>query len=129
MSRAENRVIVFQTIMNYCPKILRGQAKIVVILGPTASGKSDLAVNIAKKFNGEIVSADSRQVYKKMDIGTGKITEKEMKGIPHYLLDVARPKTIFTVANYKALAGKAIEKILVKGKIPIICGGSGFCIH
>ncbi len=66
--------------------------KLIVILGPTSSGKSDLAVKIAKKFNGEIISADSRQVYKGMDLGTGKITKKEMKGIPHYLLDVVSTK-------------------------------------
>src|SRR4030042_5168112 len=103
--------------------------KLIVILGPTASGKSDLAVKIAKKFKGEVVSADSRQVYKGMDIGTGKITKKETKGIPHHLLDVASPKRRFTVAQYKKLAEKAIKKILAKGKIPIICGGTGFYIQ
>ena len=71
--------------------------KIIVILGPTASGKSALAVNIAKKFNGEIISADSRQVYKGLDIGSGKITKKEMSGIPHYCLDIVKKKKIFTV--------------------------------
>jgi len=114
--------------MNYCPKILRGQAKIVVILGPTASGKSDLAVKLAKKFNGEVVSADSRQVYKKMDIGTGKITEKEMTGIPHHMLDVASPKTRFDVARYQKMAHKKIADILKRGKLPIVCGGTGLYI-
>ncbi len=103
--------------------------KIIVIVGPTASGKSDLAVKLAKRFNGEIISADSRQVYKGMDIGTGKITKKEMKGIKHYLLDVASPKRRFTVFQYQKLALRAIEKILKKGKIPIICGGTGFYIQ
>lgn len=103
--------------------------KIIVILGPTASGKSDLAVRIAKKFRGEIISADSRQVYKGMDIGTGKITKKEMCGIPHHLLDVASPKRKFTVTQYRKLALLAINKIFKNGKIPIICGGTGFYIQ
>jgi tRNA dimethylallyltransferase len=102
--------------------------KIVVILGPTASGKSDLAVEIAKKFNGEIISADSRQVYKGMDLGTGKITKGEMKRIPHHLLDVYSPKKVFTVAQYKKLADKTIKDILKRNKLPIICGGTGFYI-
>ncbi len=102
--------------------------KIIIILGPTSSGKSDVAVSIAKKFNGEIISADSRQVYKGMDLGTGKITKKEMLGIPHHLLDVANPKTIFSVEKYKKLAEKKIEEILKKNKTPIICGGTGFYI-
>jgi len=103
--------------------------KLIVILGPTASGKSELAVKLAKKFNGEIVSADSRQVYKGMDIGTGKITKKEMQGIPHYLLDVASPKRRFTVSQYRKLVLKTINKIFKKGKIPILCGGTGFYIQ
>ena len=102
--------------------------KLIVILGPNASGKSDLAVKLAKKINGEVISADSRQVYKGMDIGTGKITKKEMQGIPHHLLDIVSPKSKFTVARYVKLAKKTIEKILNKGKIPIICGGTGFYI-
>lgn len=103
--------------------------KIIVILGPTASGKSDLAVKLAKKFNGEVISADSRQVYRGMDLGTGKITKKEMQGVPHHLLDVASPKTKFDVVKYKKLADKAIEDILERGKLPIICGGTGFYIQ
>ncbi len=103
--------------------------KIVVVAGPTASGKSDLAVKIAKKFNGEIISADSRQVYRGMDIGSGKITKKEMEGVPHYLLDVASPKQRFTVAQFKKLADKAIENIARRNKLPIICGGTGFYIQ
>jgi len=102
--------------------------KIIVVLGPTASGKSELAVKLAKKFNGEIISADSRQVYKGLNIGSGKITKKEMHGIPHHLLDVASPKRIFTVFQYQKLATKALKKILAKGKLPIICGGTGFYI-
>jgi len=104
-------------------------SKLIVILGPTASGKTALSIRLAKKFKGEIISADSRQVYKRMDIGTSKVTKKEMKGIPHYLLDVASPKRKFTVAQYKKLAIKAIEKIHKKGKIPFLVGGTGFYIQ
>jgi tRNA dimethylallyltransferase len=102
--------------------------KLIVVLGPTASGKSDFTVELAKKFNGEIISADSRQVYRGMDIGTGKITKKEMHGVPHHLLSVASPKRRFTVAQYKKLGQAAINKILANNKIPIICGGTGFYI-
>jgi tRNA dimethylallyltransferase len=103
--------------------------KLIVILGSTASGKTELAIKLAKKFNGEIVNADSRQVYKGMDIGTAKPTKKEMKGIPHYLLDIASPKRKFTVAQYRKLALKAIEKIQKKGKIPFLVGGTWFYIR
>ena len=104
------------------------KSKIIVILGQTATGKSNLAVKIAKKINGEIISADSRQVYKGLDIGTGKITKKEMKGIPHHLLDVLNPKKKFTVVEYQKKAIYAIAEIVKRGKIPIICGGTGFYI-
>lgn len=103
--------------------------KILVIVGPTASGKSDLAVSLAKKFNGEIVSADSRQVYKGLDIGSGKITKEEMEGIPHHLLDVADPKEVFSVGLFKELAENVIEEILEREKLPIITGGTGFFIQ
>jgi len=102
--------------------------KILVIVGPTASGKSDLAVRLAQRFNGEVVSADSRQVYKGLDIGTGKITVVEMQGVQHHLLDVASPLRKFTVERYKKLAAKAIADIAKRGKVPIICGGTGFYI-
>ena len=102
--------------------------KILVILGPTATGKSDLAVDLALKFNGEIISADSRQVYKGMDLGTGKITKNEMLGVPHYMLDIVNPKTVYNVAKYKARADKIIADIIKRGKLPIICGGTGFYI-
>jgi len=102
--------------------------KIYVILGQTATGKSDLAVKIAQKIGGEVISADSRQVYKGLDIGTGKITKKEMKGIPHHLLDVATPKKVFSVAEYQKLTIYAIAEIISRGKTPIICGGTGFYI-
>ena len=102
--------------------------KVLVILGPTATGKSDVAVKLAKKFNGEIISADSRQIYKGMNLGSGKITKKEMSGIPHYLLDVLSPKELFSVSEYKKLAEKEVEKIISRGKLPIIVGGTGFYI-
>lgn len=107
----------------------KSKLKIIVILGPTSSGKSDMAVKIAREFNAEIVSADSRQVYKVMDIGTGKITKKEMKGIPHHLLNVASPKRKFTVIQYQKLANKVINRIFKKNKLPILCGGTGFYIQ
>jgi tRNA dimethylallyltransferase len=103
--------------------------KIIVIVGPTATGKSALAVRLADKFNGQVISADSRQVYKGMDIGAGKITKKETKGIPHYLLDVASPKRKFSVSQYRKLALTAINKVFDEGKIPILCGGSGFYVQ
>ncbi|HEY0221092.1 MAG TPA: tRNA (adenosine(37)-N6)-dimethylallyltransferase MiaA [Candidatus Paceibacterota bacterium] len=102
--------------------------KILVILGPTASGKSDLAVKIAKKYNGEVISADSRQVYKGLNIGTGKITKKEMRGVHHWLLDIVSPKKTFNVADFKKLAAGKIQTILKRHKLPIICGGTGFYI-
>lgn len=103
--------------------------KILIILGPTATGKSDLAVKLAKKMEGEVISADSRQVYKGLDIGTGKITKKEMAGVPHHLLDVADPKKQFSVVKYVEQAEKAIDQITSKNKLPIVCGGTGFYIE
>jgi tRNA dimethylallyltransferase len=107
---------------------MKTKIKIVCIVGPTAVGKSDFAVQYAKKHNGEVISADSRQVYTDLDIGTGKITKKEMRSIKHYLLDVESPKKQFTVGKFKELADKAIIEIKNKGKLPIICGGTGFYI-
>jgi tRNA dimethylallyltransferase len=102
--------------------------KVIVILGQTATGKSNLAVKIAKKLGGEIISADSRQVYKNLNIGTGKITKKEMQGVPHHLIDVVNPKKVFTVSQYKELAEQKIKDVIARGKVPIICGGTGFYI-
>ncbi|MDZ4205816.1 MAG: tRNA (adenosine(37)-N6)-dimethylallyltransferase MiaA [Patescibacteria group bacterium] len=103
-------------------------SKVLVIVGPTASGKSNLAVKLAKKIKGEIISADSRQVYKGLDVGTGKITRQEMDGVPHYLLDVANPKKQFSVAQYKTLATNSLRDILTNSKLPIIVGGTGLYI-
>lgn len=116
--------------------------KIVVILGPTASGKTDLGIFLAKKFNGEIISADSRQIYKEMDIGTAKPTGVHscqlpvrsaqrafiIDGVPHYLIDIIKPDEEFTVADFKKLAEKKIADILKRGKLPIIVGGTGLYI-
>jgi tRNA dimethylallyltransferase len=99
--------------------------KIIVVAGPTASGKSDFAVDLALKVNGEIISADSRQVYKGLDIGTGKITNDEMKGIPHHMLDVIDLEDDFSVAEYYKRAHPIVEDIFSRGKTPIICGGTG----
>lgn len=106
----------------------QNKPKVLVILGPTASGKSDLAVFLAKKFTGEVISADSRQIYKGMDLGTAKITKKEMQNIPHHLLSVADPRRQFSVSQYQKLANQKITEILSKGKLPIICGGTGLYI-
>lgn len=103
--------------------------KIIVVCGPTASGKSALAVEIALKFGGEIVSADSVSVYKGLDIGSAKPSEEEKKGVPHYLIDVASPKDSFSVGDYEELAVPAVEDISGRGKIPIICGGTGFYVN
>lgn len=112
--------------------------KLIVILGPTAVGKTDLAIKLAKKFDGEIVSADSRQVYKEMDIGTAKPEKSQIsnlksqkylvKGIPHYLIDIAFPNEEFNVAIYKRLATKAIKDIQKRGKSPFLVGGTGLYI-
>ncbi|MFA5084061.1 MAG: tRNA (adenosine(37)-N6)-dimethylallyltransferase MiaA [Candidatus Paceibacterota bacterium] len=102
--------------------------KVIVILGPTAAGKSKLAIEIARKFNGEIISADSRQIYKGLDIGTEKTTKKEMKGVKHHMIDIAGPQKTYTVSQYQKAAKKILKKILKKGKTPIIAGGSGFYI-
>lgn len=104
------------------------KSKVIIILGPTAVGKSDLAVRIAHQFNGEVISADSRQIYKGLNIGTGKITKKEMRGIPHYLLDIEDPKNKFNVTDFVQLANNAIGYISHNKKLPIICGGTGFYI-
>lgn len=102
--------------------------KILVIVGPTASGKSDLAVRLARKFNGEVISADSRQVYIGLNIGTGKITKAEMKGVPHHLLDIANSKKRFSASEFVSYANKAIELIKGRRALPIVVGGTGFYI-
>lgn len=99
--------------------------KVIVIVGPTASGKTALSIELAKKINGEIVSCDSMQIYKDMDIGSAKPTHEEMQGIKHYMIDIIEPDKRFSVAEYKKQAETAIDEILSKGKIPIVIGGTG----
>lgn len=103
--------------------------KVIVICGPTASGKTGLSVELAKKINGEIISADSMQIYKDMNIGTAKVTEEEKQGIEHYLVDYVSPTVRYSVSEFKKDAEKAIKEILSKGKIPIIVGGTGLYIN
>lgn len=103
--------------------------KVIVIVGPTASGKTRISIELAKRLKGEIVSADSMQIYKFMDIGTAKPTPEEMEGIPHYLIDEVNPDEEFSVARYRELALGYIEKIIQKGKIPIVTGGTGLYIN
>ena len=104
------------------------EPKVIVICGPTASGKTALSIELAKKINGEIISSDSMQIYKYMDIGTAKTTQEEMQGIKHYLLDFVEPSQRYSVAEFKKDAEKAIEEILQKGKTPIIVGGTGLYV-
>lgn len=102
---------------------------LVILTGPTAVGKTELSIQLAKKINGEIISADSMQVYKYMDIGTAKITKEEMQGVPHYLVDELEPEDDFNVVKFQTFAKKYMEEIYAKGKIPIIVGGTGFYIQ
>ena len=101
------------------------ESSIIVVVGPTASGKSDFAITLALQHNGEIISADSRQVYKGLDLGTGKITKKETKGVPHHMLDVYELDEEVSVARYARDATPILRDILSRGKTPIICGGTG----
>ncbi len=110
----------------YSRRMLQPKPKIIAIVGPTASGKTALSIELAKQFNGEIISADSRQVYRGLDIGTAKITEEEKAGIPHHLIDVADVDTIFTAHDFKQLATAAIDDIVERAKVPIIVGGTFF---
>lgn len=103
--------------------------KVIVIIGPTASGKTSHSIELAKKINGEIVSCDSMQIYKDFDIGSAKPTNDEMQGIKHYLIDEIIPIEKFSVAEYKKRAESAIDEILKKGKVPIVVGGTGLYIN
>ena len=105
------------------------QEKVIVICGPTASGKTSLSIELAKKINGEIVSCDSMQIYKDMNIGTAKPTIEEMQGIKHYLIDFVSPEERYSVADYKKDATDAIKKILSNGKVPIVVGGTGLYLE
>lgn len=107
----------------------KGLPPLLVILGATASGKTDLSIKIAKKYDGEVISTDSRQIYKYMDIGTAKISPEEMDGIPHYMLDVVEPDQEFTLADFVDQAKKHIKDIHQRGKLPILIGGTGLYIR
>ena len=102
--------------------------KVLFLVGPTGSGKSELALAVAKKLNGEIISCDAMQVYRKMDIGTAKPTPQEQKAVPHYLIDLISPKSECSVFKHRELALEAIRKIQSKGRLPIVAGGSGFYV-
>ena len=102
--------------------------QVVVIVGPTASGKTRLGIEIAKKIDGEIISSDSMQIYKEMDIGTAKVTKEEAQGIKHYLIDIISPDKRYTVSDFKKDAENAIREIMEKGKTPIIVGGTGLYV-
>lgn len=103
--------------------------KIIVVCGPTGSGKSSLAVELALKYGGEVVSADSVAIYKQLDIGSAKPTKEDMKGVTHHLIDVVTPFDEFSVSDYEKMALSAIEDIISRGKLPIICGGTGFYVN
>lgn len=105
------------------------QAEVVAIVGPTASGKTALSIELAKKYNGEIINGDSMQIYKGLDIGTAKITEEEMQGVPHHLLSFKEPTESFSVADYQKLVRAKISEIQERGKLPIIVGGSGLYVQ
>lgn len=102
--------------------------KVIVICGPTASGKTSLSIEVAKKIDGEIISCDSMQIYKEMNIGTAKPTVEEMQGIPHYMLDFVLPSERYSVADFKEAATDRIEDILKREKVPIIVGGTGLYV-
>ncbi|MFT5849321.1 MAG: tRNA dimethylallyltransferase [Patiriisocius sp.] len=107
---------------------LMQKPKILTIAGPTASGKTSLSIKLAKQFSGEVISADSRQVYKQLDIGSGKVTTEEMQGIPHHLLDMVDPTAIYNADNFKNDATDALEGILARNSLPIIAGGTFFYV-
>ena len=102
--------------------------KILVIVGPTASGKTRMAVELAQRHNGEVISADSMQIYRTMDIGTAKPTKEEMGGVPHHMIDVADPEEDFSVARYVEMAAQCVDDVLARGKLPIVAGGTGLYI-
>ncbi|PFE05256.1 tRNA dimethylallyltransferase [Bacillus cereus] len=103
--------------------------KVAVIIGPTAVGKTKLSIDLAKALNGEIISGDSMQIYRKMDIGTAKVTTEEMEGIPHYMIDIRNPEDSFSVAEFQELVRGHIREITERGKLPIIVGGTGLYIQ
>lgn len=109
--------------------LVHEKSKLIVIIGPTAVGKTKLSIELARRFNGEIISGDSMQIYKSMDIGTAKITEEEKEGIPHHLLDIKEPEEPFSAADFQEIASEIIRDIHSRDKIPIITGGTGLYIQ
>lgn len=107
---------------------MKKKQKLIVIIGPTASGKTGLSIELAKRLDGEVISADSRQVYRGLSIGTEKVTKKEMSGIPHYCIDVANPKRTYTVEQWRREAEKAMSSMAKRNKLPIVAGGTAFYI-
>src|SRR4051794_23052467 len=101
----------------------------LVIVGPTGSGKSSLALDLAERFNGEIVNCDSLQLYRGMNIGTAKVSVAERRGIPHHLLDILEPEEVFTAGDYSRASRKVIEDISSRGRLPIVAGGTGFYLR
>lgn len=108
---------------------MNNRIDVVAIIGPTASGKTALSIRLAKEIDGEIINGDSMQIYRHMDIGTAKITEAEMEGVPHHLLDIKEPTEGFSVAEYQQLVRGKIEEIQARGKMPIIVGGTGLYVQ
>ena len=113
-----------QTVPNEQKKI-----PLLVIAGPTASGKTKLSIDLAKRFDGEIVSADSMQIYKRLDIGTAKPTAWEQAQAPHHMIDVVEPGEQYSVSRYAQQAAQCVDDILARGKLPIVCGGTGLYIE
>lgn len=105
-----------------------GKSKLLILVGPTAIGKTDLSIKIAEHFNAEIISGDSMQVYRGMDIGTGKITKDEMNGIPHHLIDIKEPDETFSVSDFQTMVANLVKDIEARGKVPFIVGGTGHYI-
>lgn len=110
------------------PEAQMKKPKVVIVVGPTASGKTALSIALAKRFSGEVISADSRQIYRKLDIGTAKVTDEEMSGISHHLIDIADIDTVYSAADFKRDAEQAIAEITNRGHVPVIAGGTFFYV-
>lgn len=121
----DNQEAVYQVLLRWLEKMIQDkirQAEVIAIVGPTASGKTALSIKLAKKYNGEIINGDSMQVYRGLDIGTAKITEEEMEGVPHHLLSFKEPTEAFSVADYQRMVRTKIAEIRAREKLPIIVG-------
>ena len=108
---------------------MAGKVKLLCICGPTASGKTALAAELAKQLDGEVVSADSMQVYKGLCIGTAAPSKEEMQGVPHHLVGMLEPDMPFSAADYAAAAGRAVQDIVARGRLPVLCGGTGLYLR